>query len=538
MPEDHTSHWINLGVGLQTLVVGLGLDIFNNFFHKLCFAFTLFLKFLFNDRRKVKLFIYVLVIAGAPILIPISLITLFLSSVISAPILPLFTLPVFLLSFPRTQRFWPSLINYGSSYSKCKDSIYYHHDIPLINKAMVNVFSDRSVSAGDFYLLRYQDRIIIVTILEHGQQFVTLNMRGLEMQETSCHTIEATKIDDIFSSAYNPNSINSLGFWFNCYPLNIVQPVDSVVVCTYSVAHSVLTGIIDQPSVLRKFSDNLLKCIVWVLHHYLSNRCGRQGQGEGETKEEKERQRTRQREGVRKGEGGHLNPEKGGLNWRRRNKIVPVVDSEPPQTQTLTHTPTHNTTKHHLIAQQNRTTAIEAKDLDNLSWNSHAEESHRNETIQHEMSGLIPVDIPLDSSDIGLRETTGSHGFNTTDDSVKDTVQTSHFSQQQSPFLNEWFNLPNFDNQLTTLLPSFPTDWLGFISTDHSLPDTAPLLQFKKLCLSCFKIVDVPQSSLGTTQTKPFHIHAGFYGEFPYSTDRDWLICNQELYHLILKAYR
>ena len=484
-------------MGFQALVVGLCLEVFHEFFLKLRFAFTLFIEFILKDGKKIKRWLYILIIAGSPLLIPASLVALFLSSVISAPLLPLFTLPVFLISFPRTLRFWPSLTDYGSSYNKCKDSTYYQHDVPLVNKAMDQVILNGSVSgcAGDFYLLRCQDHIFIATVLEQGHGYFTLNIRGLEVQETSCHTVEASRIDDIFSSAYNPSSPTSLSFWLNCHPLNTLQPVDSAVVCTYSDARSVLTGIIDQPSVLRRFSTNLLKCIVWVLYHHTVSTQWKEGESE-------------------------TGRECGGkeVKWRRRNRVAPVVVvAEPSQSQAV----------HSLPHQQLNTAGelvSEKRDRDSLSWTSiESLAEDGTSSPQHGMSGLIPVDIPV-ARDF-LSSAKQAH-----------PVKVDH-SRLLLP--NEWLDFPFSDSQLTTLLPSFPSDWLTFISTGtNPLPDCGHTL-FEKLCLACFTVVDIPQSSLGTAQTKPFHIHSGFCGEFPYSAHRDWLTrTNQALYLLILKAYR
>ena len=39
-------------------------------------------------------------------------------------------------------------------------------------------------------------------VLEKGHGFLTFNIKGLELQETSCHSLEATRIDDIFDATF------------------------------------------------------------------------------------------------------------------------------------------------------------------------------------------------------------------------------------------------------------------------------------------------------------------------------------------------
>lgn len=511
LPESG-SVWMNLGVGIQTLIVGLILDVCGDLLLKLHFVITISLTFIFNDRNKLQHWLHVLVIVGSLLLLPLSLTAILLSSIISAPLLPLFTLPVFLVSFPRTKRFWPSLVSYGSSYHNCSDSVYYQQDILELSRVLHQVFltGSASMQPGDFYLLRYQDRILIVSILERGHRFFTTNFRGLEMQETSCHTIEAAKIDDVFSDTYNPHSLRSPSFWFNTHLLNVMQPVDSAVIQTYSDARSVLTGIIDQPPALRRFSSNLLKCIIWMLYHYIVRQ---QMVEEREVEGDRERDRCR-------------------VDWRKRNKVAPQVHLESFQRATISQ-PDCTALNNSPTPPINKAVTSEAKE-DSLSWTSieSIEDTHtsgENDDPQQldTMCGLIPTDIPLDP----IHQ--GSHWTATT----APPLLQSH----KLPFPSQWLEFPLLDRQLDILLPSFPSDWLRFLCASNvgelalSLEET---LLFKKLCLTCFSIVDVPHCSLGAMQTRPFHLHSGFSGEFPYSADRDWLTEKHDLYRLTLKAYR
>ena len=55
-------------------------------------------------------------------LFPLLLSVVALSALLSAPLLPLFTLPVFLVGFPRPQRSWPGPVGTACP---CPDSVYY-----------------------------------------------------------------------------------------------------------------------------------------------------------------------------------------------------------------------------------------------------------------------------------------------------------------------------------------------------------------------------------------------------------------------------
>lgn len=529
---------MNLGVGLQALLVGMGLDVCGDLWLKLRFVFTLFLKFIVKDRKRIRCWLYILIIVGSLLFLPLPLVTVLLSSIISAPLLPLFTLPVFLISFPRTRRFWPSLFNYGSSYHNCRDSVYYQQDVPELSRALQGVFSAASAQPGDYFLFRYQDRILIVTVLESGHSFHTLNISGLEMQETSCHTVEAARIDDIFSDTYDPKSLRSPSFWFNCHPLNALQPVDSAVIRTYSDARSVLTGIIDQPPVLKRFSDNLLKCIVWVLYQYMQKLQGEEGRG------------TEGRRAQQEGCGAK------GVNWRWRNKVIPVVDSEffhrtseiiDSQSHTQDHTELLSSPEPHVSA-VNKAVSSVPKEEDSLSWTSieSVEDTptsidHCDPQYVHTMSELIPVDIPLDTEPSITQVQSSSQWIPIPATGATRISKSGPLQSLKLVFPEQWLEFPLLDRQIDILLHSFPSDWLTYLcdSNTGKLPlSLEEMLVFKKLCLTCFSIVDVPHCSLGAVETRPFHIHSGFHGDFPYSTDREWLTGKQDLFTLTLRAYR
>lgn len=125
-----------------------------------------------------------------------------------------------------------------------------------------------SVLAGNQYVLRFEDRMIWLQVLEHGHNYVTIVMKGLELQETSCHTIEAAELDVLFEEAFNfvnrKRCINT-----RCY--NCVTPLDSVIVRSYSDTKNVLTGVIDSPVTLNSIPEIFPKVLSLMLFIHSSN---------------------------------------------------------------------------------------------------------------------------------------------------------------------------------------------------------------------------------------------------------------------------
>lgn len=481
---------------------------------KLRLLLTLYLSFVKEDRKRIKSWLYVGIVIGAVLLAPVTLAIVIISSVLSSPLLPLFTLPLFLMSFPRTRRFWPSLINYGSSYIDCKERMYYQVETSELLKVLGTSFSTEipySAQPGDYLLLRHQDSILIATILEAGHGYITLSFRGLELQETSCHTIEATRINEIFSTAY---SCHRPRLQFNAHLLNVLQPIDSVVVNLYSIAQIVLTGIIDQPHSLERFSSDLLKCIIWVLYN-----------NDMKTNEEKKV------EGKQK---------KGRIG---QNVVVPMVESDATGINGGTERVDSNLTgPEHKTGAHGETSAIikpGCKEMEVSSWNSWSstedeDESNKNWNLQnHRFTlGKIPVDLPLSPSTARrLTHKSSRNLVHAPSQLVKSSLHQSHHSLIH----------PHGSKLKQQVDETFPNDWLTHLcksSSNQPPMSDVDMENFKRRCLKCFHIMNVPHCS--TVSAKTSHIYNGFFGKFPTlnSSDLDWLNSQEVLKKLTMKAYR
>ena len=44
---------------------------------------------------------------------------------------------------------------------------------------------------------------IVFQVLEKGNDYSVYSLKGMELQETSCHNLEATRVDDIFNKTFD-----------------------------------------------------------------------------------------------------------------------------------------------------------------------------------------------------------------------------------------------------------------------------------------------------------------------------------------------
>ncbi|XP_023582020.1 pecanex-like protein 4 [Trichechus manatus latirostris] len=264
--------WWNrsLDTGIRLLLVGIVRDRLIQFISKLQFAMTVLLASWTEKKQRRKsaatLCIFNIVFS------PFVLLFIVFSTLLSSPLLPLFTLPVFLVGFPRPIQSWPGAV--GTAACVCADTVYYYQMVPSLAAALQSAMAAGSLGLllpGSHYLGRFQDRLIWIMILERGYTYCCINIKGLELQETSCHTAEARRVDEVFEGAFEQEEyarVCSLNEHFG----NILTPCTVLPVKLYSDARNVLSGIIDSHENLKEFKDDLVKVLVWIIVHYCSKR--------------------------------------------------------------------------------------------------------------------------------------------------------------------------------------------------------------------------------------------------------------------------
>lgn len=132
------------------------------------------------------------------------------------------------------------------------------------------------ITPGSYFLMRFESRIVWMEIIETGFGYCNVVLKGLELQETSCHHVEAGKVDDIFSYANGVEDVKDereinnpcCGNLLNRYYFHTLQPLGKLSVKTFSKSKVNMTGIIDHPDNLKLMTQTFLKCLIWVLKKY------------------------------------------------------------------------------------------------------------------------------------------------------------------------------------------------------------------------------------------------------------------------------
>uniref|UniRef100_A0A8C9XHV1 Pecanex-like protein n=1 Tax=Sander lucioperca TaxID=283035 RepID=A0A8C9XHV1_SANLU len=524
--------WDNLGTGVQLLLVGLLIDRLTQFLAKLKFTLTVLVTS-WTEKKQRRQSAGTLLALNAS-LCPLLLVVVTLSALLSAPLLPLFTLPIFLVGFPRPQRSWPGPVGTACP---CPDSIFYQQMSGSLASALRTAFARGSLGSlapGSHFLGRFQDRMVWIMILERGHGYCTVNIKGLELQETSCHTVEARRVDEVFEAAFERPE--QLGFTqgFNLHWGNALTPCAALAVQVYSDARNVLSGIIDSHDNLRKLQDDFLKALVWLLLRY----C------------------------VQKHKGFLWSSEEG-----------PGVGGRKSQSSQLAQT-TCNQLPEAVIDSSSLTSFGDWSDEDDLFGpqparrtvalvTAEAQPGHAVLQTGASLPGSVEMDSLFENMALSALQPLQPLGLGIGMPAVDKGCNPGIFRESASalPQLNfncpqsEVFNLPTgwrtaplLPSRLLQLRPLFPEDWFRFtlgqfgpaVQGETSEDMTKALKEDEALkelhaqvALSCL-------ISLGAESafTSPSYVYRLYCGDIPWTEGLDWLSSSKELYQLALRAFR
>uniref|UniRef100_A0A8C7ELT2 Pecanex-like protein n=1 Tax=Neovison vison TaxID=452646 RepID=A0A8C7ELT2_NEOVI len=518
-----TDVWWNRSVdtGIRLLLVGIMRDRLIQFISKLQFAVTVLLaSWTEKKRRKSTTTLCILNIVFSPFV----LVFIIFSTLLSSPLLPLFTLPLFLVGFPRPVQIWPGAV--GTTACVCADTVYYDQMVPGLTTALQAAMAAGSLGLllpGSHYLGRFQDRLIWIMILECGYTYCCINIKGLELQETSCHTAEAQRVDEVFQSAFEQeySRVCSINEHFG----NVLTPYSVLPVKLYSDARNVLSGIIDSHDNLKEFKGDLIKVLVWILLQYCSRRPHVQ-------------------------EVVHKTENKGQASLI----ILPALNTSP-QTQSPEDSDSLNSE------------ILDDWSDDNVFGDEPTIRKGKEEKDQLKVVPGVNFPIPGSVESQGVGEHSGGTvpenslyksvilGYPVVDKGKQKDVAyipLVEFSCSHSHLLRlpeEWTSscLPN--SKMREMSSLFPEEWYQFVLKQlecfHSEEDTSSVLEeiAKDRVLKDFYVHAVMTcyfSLFGVDNMvpSPGHILRVYSGVLPWSLALDWLTEKPELFQLALKAFR
>ncbi|XP_026525962.1 pecanex-like protein 4 [Notechis scutatus] len=525
-----TDLWWNRSIdtGIRLLLVGIIRSRLFQFVSKLQFAITVLLTSWTEkkQRRKSTATLITLNIVFFPIVLAI----IVLSSLLSSPLLSLFSLPIFLIGFPRPVRSWPGPV--GMMACVGPDAVYYQQMIPSLRTALQSAFSTGRLgfcSPGSHYLCRFQDRLIWILVLERGYTYCCLNIKGLELQETSCHTAEAHRVDDIFAMAFEHHEHNKM-FSLNPHFGNILTPCAALPVKLYSDARNTLSGIIDSPENRKQLKEDFIKVLLWMLIQYCYKKS--------KTPRPLEKMSKPQQESSSAGPSEVLNkaierPD----SWKDEDGLsVESTEEWTDDSNLFDDEPSKKTLKTNVTVPQGGS----PRPFYSLPGSV---EIH---TTDDEVLEVASVNKLYKTVVLGLPVVDAGKHWGNMDSSP---IKLSNFYSELLSIPEEWRTAPLSAAKFHQMKQKFPLEWyhflLGQLDLFHLKENPSNLLKdlfkdtalkdlYVQSALSCY----IAMFGLDDTVVSPGHIFRAYNGNLPWSVCLDWLIGNQELYQLTLKTFR
>ncbi|NXY48002.1 PCX4 protein, partial [Ceuthmochares aereus] len=515
--------WWNrsLDTGIRLLLVGILRDRLLQFISKLQFAMAVLLTSWTEkkQRRKSTATLITLNVVFFPILLTLVAI----SALLSSPLLPLFTLPIFLIGFPRPIRSWPGPV--GATACVCSDTVYYQQLVPSLVVALQSALAAGSLGLslpGSHYLCRFQDRLMWILVLEKGFTYCGINIKGLELQETSCHTAEAHRVDEIFEMAFEHQEHTKI-VSPNQHFGHILTPCTVLPVRLYSDARNVLSGIIDSHENLKDLKDDFIKVLVWMLVQYCYNKskmCKSLGNA-GKTN---------------KG----LFSETQHIGAIERSRTMREEDSSSADT-------IEDWTDDSDIFDPEPSGKI--KDRREAGWLGTTPKVHLSILGSVETESQ---DVPQEMSTEDKLHRAVVLGLPAVDKGKQQVLPQVEFSCSYSELLSipeEWQSAPVPASKVREMRQRFPEEWYHFILSQldffYLKEKPASLLEdlMKDKALKDLYIHGVLSCCFGlfgldNAVPAPSHVFRAYTGGIPWSGGFDWLTSKPELFQLALKAFR
>ncbi|NXQ16842.1 PCX4 protein, partial [Peucedramus taeniatus] len=516
--------WWNrsLDTGIKLLLVGLLRDRLFQFLSKLHFAIAILLTSWTEkkQRRRSSAALIALNVAFFPVLLALVAV----SALLSSPLLPLFTLPVFLVGFPRPLRSWPGPV--GGTACVCSDTVYYRQLVPSLAAALQTALAAGGLGLslpGSHYLCRFQDRLMWILVLEKGFTYCGVNIKGLELQETSCHAAEAHRVDEIFEMAFEHQEHTRI-LSPNPHLGHILTPCTVVPVRLYSDARNVLSGIIDSHENLKHLKDDFVKVLVWMLVQYCYKKS-KTWESPGSANKNKQGSFP---------ENQHSGAMKGSRALREEDSFsVDTMEDWTDDSDIFDFEPSSRTRDRKEPGQLGLTPKVHLSipgSIETQSQDFLQEMSPEDKLNRAVVLGLPAVDKGKQPEVLPRVEFSCSYSelLSIPEEWRTAPVPSSKVSEMRQRFPEEWYHFVL--SQLDFFhLKEKPSSLLTDLMKDKALKD----LYIHGVLSCCFGLF-----GLDNAVPAPRHVFRAYTGGIPWSAGLDWLTGKPELFQLALKAFR
>lgn len=458
---------------------------------------------------------------------PISCFSLIVSVLFSSPLVPVGGTTIYFPGFPRPKRFWFNTAASVTSYQDhcTDDGVYYQQLLPHVIEALRDQIQKWNIrptirnSDPPLIICRGEKLVMIIRIYHLGLGQFTCRLKGLELQApTSCHHKETGQLDAMFQLAFDAAADHTMANYNRYCPLNALAPVNNqLTVKDYSVSEISLLGILNHPSCLA-----LIRRSFWYTLTY--GLCNNPKALEDTTDVQSEQH--------------HL--EELYLNQFPKDWYEHLMRKKPSRA-------TARTSENVSGGKDEHDSIREATVIDFLNHDSNLDDDEGRTFSSNRASDFDPIlphlnttrPNPKNPRVIMKPRHTEEH------DALEKKVERNIASSLWDDFAD--FEELLLDEQLTPL--SSPP----LVSTNDKSSSPAACRissqetespfglddSMAKLICACYAITQVLGLGIAMTTTGgDSHVYNCFHGKFPSSGERKWLLAHDELFKVVVQAYR
>ncbi|NXQ72772.1 PCX4 protein, partial [Quiscalus mexicanus] len=362
-----------------------------------------------------------------------------------------------------------------------------------------------------------------ILVLEKGFTYCGVNIKGLELQETSCHAAEAHRVDEIFEMAFEHQEHTRI-LSPNPHFGHILTPCTVVPVRLYSDARNVLSGIIDSHENLKHLKDDFVKVLVWMLVQYCYKKS-KTWESPGSANKNKQESFT---------ENQHSGAVKGSRALREEDSFsVDTVEDWTDESDIFDFEPSSRTRDRKDPGQLGLTPKVHLSipgSIETQSQDFLQEMSPEDKLNRAMVLGLPAVDKGKQPEVLPRVEFSCSYSelLSIPEEWRTAPVPSSKVSEMRQRFPEEWYHFVL--SQLDFFhLKEKPSSLLTDLMKDQALKE----LYIHGVLSCCFGLF-----GLDNAVPAPRHVFRAYTGGIPWSAGLDWLTGKPELFQLALKAFR
>lgn len=133
------------------------------------------------------------------IFLPLTLGVILITTILDTATIPYLGFAFFIIGYPKPLRGWSAIGPVAASPSDSRsDGHLYQAMMPQLSAQIQNVISSDpfNFGRGSFYFMKNEKMIVLVQVLERGNNYVVFVVKGTELQETTiCHAEENDNIN-------------------------------------------------------------------------------------------------------------------------------------------------------------------------------------------------------------------------------------------------------------------------------------------------------------------------------------------------------